>query len=328
MADIPARDRRAAQVWMVKMLDDPVRHRQAFNAWIAGAPGRLDYYEGLLGDVQSADRAARDIRKDRPAVQRRSPRPALLPALGALALVAVLAFALTRPFLSDGSGLEDHSAITRTMTTQIGEVRTARLDDGSTIILDTNSQVSVQLSDASRRIDLRRGRARFIVAHDKARPFIVKAAGNEVIATGTMFDVTLQDGFGVQLLEGSVAVRLSSSLVSGGRSGRLTLHPGQQIRLADGQKGPASAMAMRPSDTQWVIGVKSFDAVPIRDVIAEANRYSSTQIVLADAELGERKIFGDIKIRDSDAVAQAIADYLHLRVDRSRAGMLVLTAEK
>jgi len=87
-------------------------------------------------------------------------------------------------------------------------------------------------------------------------------------------------------------------------------------------------MTMRPSDEQWVSGVKSFNDVPIRDVIAEANRYSTTQIILADPALGEREIFGDVNIRDIDAVAQTIADYLQLRVDRSRTGTLVLTAIK
>ena len=60
---------------------------------------------------------------------------------------------------------------------------------------------------SERLLTLSEGRARFIVAHE-ARPFIVRAASNEVVATGTIFDVSLiQDRLAVVLLEGSVEVR-------------------------------------------------------------------------------------------------------------------------
>jgi transmembrane sensor len=322
MAEISARDRRAAQAWMVKMLDDPVRHRREFNEWAAAKPGRLEYYESLLNSMQMAGRAAREIRKEAPVRASRPNRGGRAVGVGfamAIALVLIIGWyiGLSRP---------ETGQIAAALETKIGEVRTEKLEDGSTVILDTNSEVSTKLSASTRLIVLERGRARFIVAHDTDRPFIVSADGYEVIATGTVFDVTLRGGFGVHLLKGSVEVRLSNSFAGSGPRPAVKLQPGQQIDISSGQTGIPSAMPARVSDEQWVSGVKSFDDVPIKDVIAEANSYSTMQIVLADPTLGEREIFGDINIRDVEAVAHAVADYLQLRVDRSEPGKLVLNS--
>jgi transmembrane sensor len=326
MADISARDQRAAQAWMVKMLDDPVRHRVAFDQWASAKPGRLEYYESLLGDIQIAGRAAREIRLVTPDRVPRPNRGSRAIALGFAVAVVLVMIIGWRVYL--GVVGPETGQIVRGLETKIGEVRTERLQDGSTIILDTNSEVSTTLDASTRAIELKHGRARFIVAHDKDRPFIVKAGGYEVVATGTEFDVTLRGGFGVHLLKGSIEVRPASSFTVSVSLRSLKLRPGQQINITNGQTGIPSAMPARESDEQWVNGVKSFDDVPIKDVIAEANSYSVTQIQLADPSLGEREIFGDINIRDIDAVARAIADYLQLRIDKAQPGKLVLTAAK
>ena len=330
MTEISARDRRAAQAWMVKMLDDPVRYRAAFNKWASAKPGRLQYYESLLGSVQQASRAARELYREapqlaRPPVRRGRGRPLVLGlTTAAIVLVAMIGWSV---YQGHSRGEQDVQ-IASGLATKIGEVRTEKLDDGSTIILDTNSEVSTDLTASSRSVELKRGRARFMVAHDKDRPFIVSAGGNEVIATGTMFDVTLRGGFGVHLLQGSIEVRLARAFAGSGSRPNLRLQPGQLINIFDGQVGIPSAMQARQSDEQWVSGVKSFDDVPIKDVIAEANSYSETQIILADPLLGEREIFGDINIRDIEAVALAIADYLQLQIDRSQPGKLIVTDPK
>ena len=75
-------------------------------------------------------------------------------------------------------------------------------------------------------------------------------------------------------------------------------------------------------------GVKSFDNVPISDVIAEANSYSETKIELATPALGGREIFADIDIRDIERVAQAVSNFLQLDIDRSHPNKLILTEKK
>jgi transmembrane sensor len=74
--------------------------------------------------------------------------------------------------------------------------------------------------------------------------------------------------------------------------------------------------------------VKSFDNVPISDVIAEANSYNETKIELATPALGHREIFADIDIRDIQRVAQALASFLDVTIDRSKPNKLILTEKK
>ena len=330
MADISARDRRAAQAWMVKMLDDPVRHGAAFKEWAAARPGRLDYYERLLDSVQQASRAARLFPVRNTIDNRQSRRPPRTLALS-LTLIAITGLIAVIGWRFTPEMLQPRQAIPiagRTLHTQIGEVRTEKLADGSTVILDTNSEIAAQLEETQRFIELKRGRARFIVAHDSTRPFIVAAAGNQVIATGTIFDVTLRNGFGVHLLQGGIEVRFSKPPSEPREVRSLILRPGQQIRFFDGQATIPLAMPARKFEEQWVTGVKSFDDAAIKDVISEANSYGATQIVLADPVLGDREIFGDINIRDTQAVARAVANYLDLRIDRSEPGKLILIGEK
>jgi transmembrane sensor len=88
---------------------------------------------------------------------------------------------------------------------------------------------------------------------------------------------------------------------------------------------PAIALLLaKASEPQWVNGLNSFDNVPISDVIAEANSYSETKIVLATPALGQRKIFADIDISNLERVAQALATFLDLSIDRSQPNRLRL----
>jgi transmembrane sensor len=59
--------------------------------------------------------------------------------------------------------------------TGTGEIRDIRLADGSHVLLNTDSAVSVDYQAAKRQIILHHGQARFSVAQDVQRPFEVQA---------------------------------------------------------------------------------------------------------------------------------------------------------
>jgi len=70
--------------------------------------------------------------------------------------------------------------------------------------------------------------------------------------------------------------------------------------------------------------MKTFDDVPVSEILEEANRYSSSPIILADPTLGAHRVFLDLDIRDTRAVAQNLALYLHLSLDTSTPGQYLL----
>ena len=113
-------------------------------------------------------------------------------------------------------------------STDVGEQRTVQLADGSRVILDTDSRVSVRFTKGRRAVTLESGQARFSVQGDADRPFQVRAGETEVVALGTRFDVRrLGDGARVLLVEGRVAVRDAAA-----PDRRWSLAPGQQVVTA------------------------------------------------------------------------------------------------
>ncbi|MBT9494696.1 MAG: FecR domain-containing protein, partial [Paucibacter sp.] len=73
--------------------------------------------------------------------------------------------------------------------TGVGELRTVILQDGTRMSLNTATRVRVELARAQRSVKVEGGEALFEVAKDARRPFVVQAAGTEVVAMGTAFVV-------------------------------------------------------------------------------------------------------------------------------------------
>ncbi len=185
--------------------------------------------------------------------------------------------------------------------------RTVRLADGSTLQLDVDTEVSVQLLQDERRIRLDHGQAMFEVAHDRTRPFRVSAAGGAVTALGTRFLVRhLGPGVQVTLFEGSVAVEDGND--------SLRLAPGQQARYGNG-----AAMTLREADLEvagsWTRGRLLFRATPLAEVVAEVNRYAATPLQLQDPSLADIPVSGTFPVGDSRSVAQGLQALLPVTVD-------------
>src|SRR5690606_28423958 len=102
--------------------------------------------------------------------------------------------------------------------------------DGSTVLLDTNSVITVEYRRKQRDVTLRQGQAQFSVASQPSRPFIVHAGRGSVRAVGTEFQVRkIRDTVQVTLLEGIVAV--DAPRTSDRQARRTRLQPGDQLRF-------------------------------------------------------------------------------------------------
>ena len=84
--------------------------------------------------------------------------------------------------------------------TRVGEQQLVQLDDGSTVRLDTGSEIRVRFDQGRRRVSLERGQALFTVAPDRSRPFVVEAGEASVTAIGTVFDVRREAGGPVKVV--------------------------------------------------------------------------------------------------------------------------------
>jgi transmembrane sensor len=310
LSTVPSEEARAqAADWHARLnkLDVPYADMQAWQAWMAIDANKKAYdeveafwrrSEALKADPDiktlMADALARTAPQSLAPPRRRPYAPIL-----ALAVVAMVAggYVLWGP---------------RVYSTGVGEQRTIQLADGSTVMLDTDSQVAVRFTGAKRDLRLGRGQALFDVAHDSKRPFVVTAGATSVTALGTRFDVRREaKGATVTLVRGSVEVRE-----------RDRDSAPQVWRLTPGQRVATHASATKPSAvdvdtaTSWTSGRLVFHAVPLRTAVAEFNRYERQKIEVADGPVGDELISGVFAIGDADTFVGSVADLHDLSVVR------------
>jgi len=198
-----------------------------------------------------------------------------------------------------------------TYSTGIGEQRTVRLIDGSTIELNALSTIRVRLSEKERDIDLTEGQALFHVAKDQARPFIVRSDGTTVRAVGTQFDVYRKEGGTVvTVLEGRVAVAESNVPVPDINQRALMPAPiflvaGEQVTVPtkeSAKEGPKTKRADVAVATAWVQKRLIFEETPLAEVAEEFNRYNTRRLVISDPELRSMGISGVYSSTDPDSL--------------------------
>jgi len=225
------------------------------------------------------------------------------------------------------------------LETQIGEQRSVQLDEGSTVLLNTNSDLKLAFSDGERRIDLTRGEARFTVAKDPTRPFIVVTPQATVHALGTIFNVYIgPDRTVVSVIEGHVDVKqrkedesglLQLSLLGAGEAVSVT---GESTELHIGQEASVPNIgAIRSGHTEplsnalaWPRHQISFHDKTLADLVAEFNRYHKRPIVIADAELATHQVDGTFDAFDHDSLLDYLERYQGVRVERLADGAIVL----
>ncbi len=208
-------------------------------------------------------------------------------------------------------------------TSGIGEVRRIALEDGSTLLLNTASEVTVRLTKQQRGIRLVRGEALFEVAHDKSRPFIVQANDTAVRAVGTAFAVRLDAAqVDVTVTEGVVEVvdlKTMSGLgpattpVSRFEVKRVAAHEHAVIARSRAPEVEPIAPAKADRQLAWREGMVSFDGETLQTAVAEINRHNRRQIVVDDPALAAMPIVGVFRATDLEGFSAAAAAALKAR---------------
>lgn len=311
--------RREAAEWFARLNQRTVTTAdvKGFSEWRrdpanAQAFGRVEALwdaAGTLAKDPEMKALTREASGVRPPPKRRSSTGRLLPigALGALALGFGVAGVLWL------SGQPTRYA------TAVGEQRTIQLEDGSRITLDTGSEVAVRFNDSRRSVVLAAGQAMFDVEGDPERPFVVAAGNTHVTAVGTRFDVRRAGaGARVVLVEGRVDVRRAATT-----DDRWTLAPGQQVTTSSDR--PTVAAANLPVATSWTTGRLTFESTPIREAVAEMNRYSQEPIELRDERISSIQVSGVFNASDIDGFVAALSDLYALRSTKTDDGRIILT---
>ena len=230
--------------------------------------------------------------------------------------------------------------------TAVGEQRTITLEDGSIVYLNTNSKVAVAFAENERRIILERGEARFDVAKNPARPFVVATSQATVRALGTVFNVQVAPtSTAVAVLEGRVEVvsrdapaealepsaKLESELNGDAQALESSIHQPARIQLAAGEqvavtpKGEILANAGPPLERvrAWTERRLIFREERLSDVIAEFNRYHKQQLRIAGPALAEHRISGTFAVQDVASLLQFLERYEQVEIEDTRDGRML-----
>ena len=203
------------------------------------------------------------------------------------------------------------------VNTVVGEQRTLNLEDGTRVELNTNSHLVVKYDRQFRTVVLDSGEAYFQVAHE-SRPFVVVAGERRVLALGTAFTVrrddTADNPLTVTLIEGRVAVEPIETTDARAPTPKAEiLSPGERLRVHRHAPPTLDSPSMEKV-TGWMRGQLIFDHTPLREAVAEFNRYSAFKIAVASPQTGSIPVGGIFRISDSKSFARAVAETYNLRL--------------
>lgn len=214
-------------------------------------------------------------------------------------------------------GLALHLAETvreRSFSTAIGQIREVVLEDGSVMVLNTNTQIRVRFTQEVRAIDLLRGEAQFDVAKNKKRPFIVSAGDTLVRAVGTSFTVSMLPKRPVQVLvkEGVVELQRADAAAA------IPVRASANIQAIAPVGAPFVTLAVPEEklvrDLAWQQGHIALDNKSLQEAAEEFARYSEVRIVV-DPAVSDRTVTGLFASNDPIAFARAAAAVLRLRME-------------
>ncbi|MGO4686262.1 FecR domain-containing protein [Hyphomicrobium sp. 2TAF46] len=195
-----------------------------------------------------------------------------------------------------------YAELTADYRTATGEQHRIALAEGASVLLNTQTSLSLRPSDDDDdRIELITGEAAITIDRELVRPLRVIAGDGRISARRSTFNVRY-DGrnVGVTCLDGRVRVEQGESAVS--------LEASQQARYNAAGLGALVAIDAATA-TAWREGLLVFQAAPLAEVIAEINRYRPGRVILMNDALGQRQVnarFRIDKVDDVLALAQRL----------------------
>lgn len=285
---------RTAAEWIARLNADTrtTGDEADFRAWLAQDPDHARQFERATDLWEMVGGSA----------PTREPLPA--PILTRRRLIA--GFAATAG--AGGIGLlamEPAFAATR-YETGIGEQRRVTFSEGSSMLLDAQTRVRALLTSRTRRLWLTEGRISLSVMPGTT-PFAVDAGAGSLIATRGRFDLRRNADDRLSL----IAVKGRANISAGDT--KQVLAPGERLQTQF-DKAPAIDQPDLAVAEAWHDGRAAFHEDPLSAVVAEANRYSTQRLVIADPRAASLRVSGMYRMGDNVALGRALSELLAIRI--------------
>jgi transmembrane sensor len=286
--DCTADEQQAFLRWLNKDDANRVAYQQAQNLWAE------------LGGLESiAVRQLHEARSQLAHTRRQPTRRRMLYGLVASLVAIVVIF---------NTGLIG-TVEEQTYRTGVGEHRELALADGSTLELDTDSEVVVRYTRQHRAVELKRGQALFTVIHGDNRPFDVYADNGVIHDIGTQFNVRRDaDRVTVTVLDGEVEV--SSPAIRISRSVR----QGQQVSYTPQGDLTAAVAVDTTTAAPWRQNKLVFNEQPLAEVLTELRRYHAVTLIVNSPRINTIKVNGTFPANNLELALRTIATALKIKV--------------
>jgi transmembrane sensor len=206
--------------------------------------------------------------------------------------------------------LQTPATVMQHLETGRGEYRVLALADGSKVELNGATSLDVRFDGGSRFVRMRRGEARFDVAHEPGRPFVVRAGDSSTTVLGTAFSVDM----------GSQSVKLAvyrGRVRFGGEAGGAR----DVVVPAGWRSSYARGAATRPARfdgvaQDWRQPWIDTDDMVLGDLVEELNRRAGPAVMAPPAHLAGLPLSGRFKLNDAEELLGAIGEIYGFRVAR------------
>lgn len=245
-------------------------------------------------------------------------------AAASLILAVVASWAVFSVGLPGGQPEETAAVWSREYETAVGELSSFRLGDGTEIVLNTNSRVSVTYTRNNRILKLERGEMHVDVAHDRSRRLSVMAGSRVVQAVGTEFNVEITSDKSIELVvtDGVVLVGIVDAPADDGASDRpivltrsSTLVAAGQEAIIGGETDEDTGMRTETIEDQeiavklsWRQGNLIFRGESLEEAISEIGRYTAVEFVFLDDESKKVRVAGLFKAGDVDGLLSTLRE--------------------
>lgn len=192
--------------------------------------------------------------------------------------------------------------------TVVGERQRLQLEDGSRVLLNTNSAFSSTINERQRVARLYQGEAFFEVAANRGQPLEIDAGPVQASVRDTAFAVRYLDGVAqVNVQRGDVDLRATHN------DARVRLSAGESIRIGpNGFDHPAKLDTA--TDLAWVQGRLIFENCPLDKVLAELRRYYPGWIINTNEQLADVNVTGNYRLDQPLDVVRSLAHITSARL--------------
>lgn len=223
-------------------------------------------------------------------------------------------------FLSPQTYLTER--LTSDYFTKAGEMREVKLVDGSILLLNTNSAVSIHYDDSIRKVILQHGQVRFTVAKELVRPFVVATDSLNIRALGTVFQVYKTKKSDVKITVQEHAVAINNRTAN--KSEIVTVNAGQQVQFLENKTFLKAELIDLKQETSWQQQRLIINDRPLAELVEELERYRQKPVYFADEQLKNLRITGVFSLKNPDAILTTVCKVLNLTETRLLGGWSII----